>query len=172
MILVADKNGLNTINFIGASQQRFLLTNTITPGVFTIAVVAYRNTSGAAYLSFFGNSGVPNTGSLILAGTYFMYIKGTNKYYYGGTAPSPGSYDVYVATSDNIGGCNVYLNNGSASTLTTSIPQAQGDWNCLGYGDSTWGNGRIAELCFFNRVLDSTERTNIDSYLQTKWGIS
>jgi hypothetical protein len=54
-------------------------------------------------------------------------------------------------------------NNGSANY--TSV------YTSLLFADGSWANGDLAEVFIFNTQHDATQRTNMQNYLVSKWGI-
>ena len=64
------------------------------------------------------------------------------------------------------------INDGALySTATNTVHfNGSGIWYYVGYGGTGGGDLKVGEVVVYNRVLSGAERTQVQTYLRTKWG--
>jgi hypothetical protein len=81
-----------------------------------------------------------------------------------------GSAEFDTSTSPYTG--KIYINNGSSVSGTTSTLPGTSNIQLGGFSNGNFGTQYLAEVLVYNRVLTSQERTDIQTYLNNKWGIT
>jgi hypothetical protein len=91
---------------------------------------------------------------------------------------SAGSYKIIGVTSDS-SNVKFYINGSPDGTVAVTVPQTMtlgagkiGAWENLSAVVERFWDGQIAEIIVYNRVLSTTERGIVETYLTNKWGIS
>ncbi len=75
----------------------------------------------------------------------------------------------------NSAGSNIYINGNLSQSGLTYVQRAIGDNTILGHNDAASGhrfNGHMAEVIFYNTILNSAQRKLIENYLGAKYGIT
>lgn len=109
----------------------------------------------------------------------------TFDFHRGGTTSGP-IFDGASASANVLGG-TLQLNGVSADGTTTTMPTSEAVLSLVTSGNTrassfsrdrtsccgsrTWG-GNLAELIIFNRALNPTEVSDVESYLTLKWGLT
>jgi hypothetical protein len=89
-----------------------------------------------------------------------------------------GVYRIVGVTADS-SNVKFYLNGGADGTTPVVAPQTMtlgagkiGAWENLVATVERFWDGQIAEIIIYNKVLSTTERQAVETYLTNKWGIS
>jgi hypothetical protein len=180
------QNGLNVINFNGVDQ--FLIAPADVSSNSLTFFSVYRRNSGNTYGRLFSlfktnNNDYGNTDAIEVhtsAGSFGgvtpPFVGGyRNATHIAGSTISYGTSYLFSATLD---GANWSQNNsGTIINGTTSSTPISADTDNIGAGSMLGGGdayytGWFAERIIFTRVLNSTEISQVRSYLSSKWGVS
>jgi len=88
------------------------------------------------------------------------------------------NYIVSYIRNGSTGSSTVRINSSSTNSISDTPPQSTlpGDTVTIKIGAGASGtnftNGNINEIIIFNRALKNLERTAIEQYLSSKWGIA
>ena len=173
---IAATNGLNTVRFTGASSQYMTLTSPISAvQPFTmISVVRHGGPTGTPSLVELSATGVVDA-------PYSSWWFTDNKIYSAasvttttssGTQTDTSGYHVVTAFAGSATGSLRFDRSSIASSSATAPKSAS--FTTIGVGEGAsiiyYSNGDFAELCFYNATLGSTDYTNVENALRTKWG--
>ncbi|HWV67786.1 hypothetical protein, partial [Chitinophaga sp.] len=177
-----EKNPINynpTINFIGNnyfSVPKF--TEGYTAGeIFSVQTTTLPSTTTTPSFPFeFG-------GDPTIAGGQQFYVYNGSHYTHFGTNTRPG----YALTGFNVNKAHI-LNNwsapgnwavsfdgktiGSSTTFPVTFGRGTALNSAIGAGHNSIFSGRMSELILYNRMLNATERAQVNSYLALKYGLT
>ena len=173
-----NTNGINfnpSLNFSGTQNLFKAATTGLTGGNKTILSVALPNTLPAGTVGIIGSSAAA-------AEIDYGYLGGKLNVYE--NAPNNASATTAnvistVVLSTAIENTNItsFFNNGVAngsglSALASATTRLTIGSNSLNSVDKNFFNGQIAEIIVFDRAVTVTERTNAESYLAIKYGVT
>lgn len=164
-IVSSGQNGLNTIKFVHASSQSLGFSTVNLDSAQTIIAVL-KHVAGASTGPFGGTPGAWYPGIYWQGADNGIYVVNSTKGAWSAAQTSAGFHLVSVALDATPTGF-VYLD---GADVGTNAPQAIGWGTTASY--STIGSlydAELAEVVAYNRVISSTERANIESYLKRKW---
>lgn len=169
-------NSLPVLNFAGANAGRYTQLPTLS-GVFsagaTIFVVFNPNSFGAISSIIAGAGGslqlaIVTTGKLQLVRTNIAIIGSDT------TTLSTGTWYQANATYLPSSGAYAFRVNRAAGASGTNIQSVSAQNNAIAYNSANGGedlNAKIAAIIAYSRVLTNTEITNVENYINTKWGV-
>ena len=133
---------------------------------------------GARLLVYLGTGGTEATDYEHTGSAVFLYsgTPGSSGSYQGGNAGPVISTlqvnDFRIGTIFNGTNLEMYRNNVASGLPTAMAPTFTGPGTiCLSFSTNPWV-GPVAEIVICNAALDSTQRTQLDDYFKTKWGLS
>lgn len=164
------QNSRTTVVFDGSDDTLGTATGPISTVVDNMTMFAVcRRTAGSTTVSvpfYNGNTGADGYGIAVRANSGNVgFLRGALAWHSSSTA-DPGIHGVYALTRTS-GTWTVHLNGTALSGFTTTGAPNRPSQNCR--VDSSFG-GAVAELLFYDRALNTTERQQVESYLKTKWG--
>lgn len=174
-------NGLNTIAFDGTGDYgMFSGTKFLTGTACTCMAVLRYNTTGYDTKRVIAMSGDGETdwnsvkGAIVIGHEAFDYPAanrsgGVRSHASGITNAWGVVTSMFDATNNTVWfGATGYTPVASTGTFSADIFVVGGNG---AYGNTDNSNVNVAEVCFYNRALNSTERGSVYTYLQGKWGI-
>jgi hypothetical protein len=153
------QNGLPVIRFNRADSELLFRTASVGTVAHVFAVAKY---NGATFINY--DAMIGGTSELLLIGnlgsTVMYPAPNTPTYYYNGAD----------STATRQGPMNAFVVLGlSVATPHTAIAPIVGNDRFI--TDRYW-HGDMCEIIFYDHVLTTGERGQVDAYLQTKWGIT
>jgi hypothetical protein len=185
-------NGLVALKWPGTLAGRYAIpapvsaTNSIGSGGFwfsgnagTFFIVANPNTSAATQAITGGNTGALSLYLVSVGGTAKIGLVKTGAAVIGSSSTAWVSGTPFQAnvTYNATSGAYVFRQGRAAAgsgTGTTGAGNTSGEYTDLIGADvsnSSPLNGSIAALIVYNRILTNTEITNVENYLNAKWGV-
>lgn len=169
--ITAAQNGRAAIRYDGSNDHVRTPTTPVSSAVDNLTmIIACKRTGGGSQSVVFHN-GAPNSNGYGLA----LRANGANigvlqaaVGWFASTTPDPAAPGVLVLQR-SAGTWSMWLNGtnaGLTATFTPSTPTAATEIT----SDSHLFGGDVYEAMFYDRVLTTTERQQVESYLKTKWG--
>lgn len=173
------QNGLNVLDFNGSSNYMTFSTNDLVDTPFTVFIVA--QVDDTTQQNILGRQTGPVAGqwTLVKNGGFAIF----QTYAFGALLPATGTVKTFN-TNTNIH-CT-YLEDGSALQYQLNNDTPSSDTNTLsGYdnsvatalvlgaspGGGNYLDGAVCEIITFSGILSSSDRTEIATYLNNKWGV-
>ena len=165
-------NGLTAARFVAASKNSMKTTNTIPNLDVTYFIVARINGATTALGRIMINN-VDGQRQIVAPANFpsTIYAHGTSGAPFNllsVTQSQQFQLCVTVASGSTIGYANGTLAGSNATNTSTPSKHYFGS----GDGDSSYITGDIAEVIFYNTVLSTSQRQQVEGYLAWKWGIS
>ena len=157
-------NGLPALNFTQSNHTAMSTGLTFSSQPLTIVLV-YRTTSTSG-----NHRAIQSSTTNWLMGPYGGYHEAFNGNFMSSTAAVASNVWVTMTVTTSGSGTTLYINNGSVGSNGGITPIATVSF---GY-TSNFGegfDGDVAEICIYNRVLNSTERSDLAIYIAAKYGI-
>jgi len=160
-------NSKPTVQFDGSSDYFDLTALTHDATDYTMVVV-YKSTSTAKQTIFDSKTGKVE----------ILHKGGGDKAYHDGTARGAeitGTGTQIVMWQLDDAGSNIYINGSTSQSGLTYGQNPIGNNTNLGCneaGNADYFNGNIAEVCFYNTVLNTVQRKLVENYLGAKYAIA
>jgi hypothetical protein len=160
------KNTYPTLYFNGSA---YMTTPNLISGTYT-KIVVHKMTGGANLVSSsngqhaFWYGGGPQL-QIYHSGTFVTQTASTVNTWCIGTAEFNFDVSPYVGS--------ISVNNGGTVSGTTNNGPGNSDIELMGFGGAAnFGSGHIAEVLVYNKILSVSEKSQIQTYLNNKWGIT
>lgn len=162
----ANFNNMPTVQFDGSSDYFDLTALTHDASDYTMVVV-YKSTSTAKQTIFDSKTGKVE----------ILHKGAGDKAYHDGTARGAeitGTGTQIVIWELDNAGSSVYINGSTSQSGLAYNQNPIGDNTTLGTRESVgdYFNGNIAEVCFYNTVLNTVQRKMVENYLGAKYNIT
>lgn len=172
-VQTAAQNGKNTLRFTGASSQFLTLASAINvaaSGFTALAVMRRGGPSGSNTVQVLGSSTSPTAATLEWWSTGVIYCTGVGGASRGqfSSAQAATTYNVVSAVSPSNTDGKIYFN-GSDVSSTPNATATMTSLDRIGYSDSNYCNGEIAEILVYNSALSNANRQALEAYLKAKW---
>ncbi|HXH18411.1 MAG TPA: Calx-beta domain-containing protein [Chitinophagales bacterium] len=159
-------NNMPTVQFDGSSDYFDLTALTHAASDYTMVVV-YKSTSTAKQTIFDSKTGKVE----------ILHKGAGDKAYHDGTARGAeitGTGTQIVIWELDNAGSSVYINGSTSQSGLAYNQNPIGDNTTLGTRESVgdYFNGNIAEVCFYNTVLNTVQRKIVENYLGAKYNIT
>lgn len=169
-VAVQDQNGKNVATFNGSTQYLSNATVVIPASLDFAHFAVLAPTNTGAYHNFYDNAAVvpmcwvDNTGNM-------EFNKNTASGGISSTASVDGTFSIYEGLCKSAS--QEYWKDGTAAGTAASTPLTAGSVSLTMFnrgGASTY-NGKVAELLFISKSIDTYTRQKIEGYLAHKWGL-
>jgi prepilin-type N-terminal cleavage/methylation domain-containing protein len=167
-------NNLPVLRFDGSSDYMGVSTRLLRQSDYTIFIVHQRRSSDDELYFIGGHSryhdmirvGYQSSTSLLYGhGNVINHSAAIDAY----TVPIP---RILSISHSSTFGKEMYLDGTLIDSDPNLTPTIAESTTTIGKFSSSYYNGDIAEMIFFNRFLSSQERRDVEKYLSVKWGIS
>jgi hypothetical protein len=173
--LVADQNGLNTVNFARANSQSFDLTSNINlASGFTIACVIKIGSMLTGQMNVCGRSTDSNVFPLDwepFQSTGYIYGSSTDSEFRTTNGIQNTGYICVMAYASATGDGAIAVNGAFAPSLHVAGLTSSQVIDEIGAYGVTYSNGDIAELAVYNTVLSGTNLLKLSQYMRTRWNV-
>jgi len=173
LLAKASKNGLNTVFFDGSNDQLVNATQyDIGTNAFTMFAILQATSPGGIAVWWEQR----NVAGLHPRLALYYNPSGTNwNWYHNAIGPTvAGANNTYTIVKLQRTGTNCSMATNANSYTTVSQPSivATGDsFIGVGYNNTQYWKGNVAEVLMYNSVLSAGNQTKIINYLNGKWGI-
>lgn len=169
----AAQNGKNTLRFTGANSQFLTLASALnfsSTGYTILAVIRRGGPTGTNKVEVLGSAANAGVTALEWWTTGVFYSNGVGGLSRGQSSTTQAStaYNVVSAVCPSAADGKIYFNGADISSVAYAAA-TMSSLDRIGYSDSGYTNGEIAEIVVYGRALNTTERGNVEAYLKTKW---
>ena len=140
--------------------------------LFRHAQTYFAIVKNVSFFELLGGGSNIASGSLEWSGsTIYLYTPSDYKRTSFGTQSDTSSYHSLISVdAGGYASSNVYFDGNSLTRGSSTVPDVPGSFNCFGFISGASPDFYVGEAGAYSRALNSTERTQLYSYLKAKWG--
>jgi hypothetical protein len=178
----AIQGGKDVLRFDGSDDRLILSSGFAVPSSFTCFSVLQRKATGATKTMPFGHGDAATEGGAYPGGywvgdvTYHRSNTNSDRYTTHGSSDMRTGYLLMDTRRNGTTSVELRVNGASKGIVTTGegiTVAASGTIDAIGYKkDPTYHDGDICEIIIYNSALSDADRSAVESYLMSKWGIS
>lgn len=163
----SEVNGHNAVLGDGVNDLMTLSASVSSTASWTVFVVQKRSASGSLAYALATSAITPPYSPIEYGSLSRLYVSSRTDQKYA-TIPSHAWH--VITGQDASGTLNAWVD-GAAQSLTAAAATGSNDFDRL-FARSTFEFSAVyvAELIFYNRTVTSTERSNVEAYMKTKYG--
>lgn len=166
--VILNQQNSKAVVYFDSLKKMFPSTNIDSTTDFSMIFLSKKTESGSRVITL--SSSTANY-SMMLNDDQNAYMSTPTHYQASNSTVSNTVYDVFIGTrSGNT--MIMYKNNIVIASTQIAFARASTNFNQFGCNaDLFYSNANIAESLFYNKVLTTQERTDISTYLSTKWAL-